>query len=57
MDHSHHHRDARGVDVRSKLNHPIIDSDGHAVELRLAMPDFLKQVAGADEIKKGSRRR
>ena len=34
----HHHRDARGVDVRSKLKHPIIDSDGHAVELRLAMP-------------------
>ena len=52
MDHSYTHRDARGIDVRSKLNHPVIDSDGHAVELRLALPDFLKQVAGADEVRK-----
>lgn len=51
MDHIDHDRE-RGREVREKLNHPIIDADGHAVELRLALPDFLKQVAGADEIKK-----
>ncbi len=43
MDHTHHDR-KRGIEVREKLNHPIIDADGHAVELRLALPDFLKQV-------------
>jgi len=51
MDISHTDR-KRGDEVRAKLSHPVIDADGHAVELSLAFPDFLKQVAGADELKR-----
>ena len=41
-----------GADIRAKLSHPIVDGDGHAVELSLAFPDFLKQVAGPEELKR-----
>ena len=51
MDHTYHDRE-RGLEVRKKLNHPIVDFDEHAVELGSALPDFLKQIAGADEIEK-----
>ena len=46
------HDREQGAHVRAKLDHPVIDADGHAVELGLAFPDFLKQVAGADEMKR-----
>ncbi len=49
MDHTLLDRES-GAGIRAKLSHPIIDADGHAVELTLAFPDFLKQVAGADEL-------
>ncbi len=46
------HRDREyGADVRAKLSHPVIDADGHAVELALSLPGVLKQIAGADELK------
>ncbi len=32
--------------IRSTLNHPIIDGDGHIVELSPVVLDYLKQVAG-----------
>ena len=37
---------ATGADIRAKLDHPIIDGDGHTQETAFAMEDFLKQVAG-----------
>lgn len=32
--------------VRQKLNHPVIDSDGHMIEVLPVMFDYLKQVGG-----------
>src|SRR2546423_3963582 len=43
-------------EVRTRLNHPIIDSDGHTVEFLPAFIDVLKEVAGprlADSYLKG----
>ncbi|NQV55520.1 MAG: amidohydrolase family protein [Rhodospirillales bacterium] len=36
------------VKVREKLDHPVIDGDGHIIESRFVLPDFVKQVAGPD---------
>ncbi len=33
--------------VREKLNHPVIDGDGHIVEMNPVLLDYLKMVAGA----------
>jgi len=33
--------------IREKLDHPVIDADGHIIESRFVLPDFLKQVGGA----------
>ncbi len=33
--------------TRARLNHPVIDSDGHTVEFEPAVMDYLKQVGGA----------
>jgi predicted TIM-barrel fold metal-dependent hydrolase len=41
-----------GADIRAKLDHPVIDGDGHVQEAEFAMPDFLKKAAGADVVKK-----
>ena len=35
-----------GADIRARLDHPIIDGDGHTQECAFAMEDFLKEVAG-----------
>ncbi|MBT4670470.1 MAG: amidohydrolase family protein [Rhodospirillaceae bacterium] len=40
---------AIGAEIRSKLNHPVIDGDGHAVELSAALPDYLSQIVGPDQ--------
>jgi predicted TIM-barrel fold metal-dependent hydrolase len=37
-----------GADIRAKLDHPIIDADGHMFETTFAILDFVKQVGGAD---------
>ena len=37
-----------GADIRAKLNHPVVDSDGHIIESTFAILDFVKQVGGAD---------
>jgi predicted TIM-barrel fold metal-dependent hydrolase len=41
-----------GADIRAKLNHPVVDADGHMIETTFAILDFLKQVAGADMAKR-----
>ena len=35
-----------GADIRAKLNHPTVDSDGHMMECTFAILDFVKQVGG-----------
>jgi predicted TIM-barrel fold metal-dependent hydrolase len=37
-----------GGDIRAKLDHPVIDGDGHIAECQFALDDFLLQVAGPE---------
>lgn len=39
---------SRSANIRAKLGHPIIDSDGHIIEILPVLLDFVKQVGGAD---------
>src|SRR6187455_319388 len=39
---------SRSAGIRQKLDHPVIDSDGHMVEVLPVMFDYLKQVGGPD---------
>jgi predicted TIM-barrel fold metal-dependent hydrolase len=43
------HKDGKriGADIRAKLNHPVVDSDGHMNETSFAVLDFVKQAGGA----------
>lgn len=34
------------ADVRAKLSHPVIDSDGHVVEIQPVLREYIAQVAG-----------
>ena len=38
--------------LRDKLDHPVIDGDGHIIESRFVLPDFLKQVGGESLVKR-----
>ena len=38
---------SKSAAVRARLNHPVIDSDGHTVEFFPAVLDYLKQIGGA----------
>ena len=44
------HREQRvtGADIRDKLNHPVVDADGHMIETTFAVLDFVKQVGGPE---------
>ncbi|MBT3334430.1 MAG: amidohydrolase family protein, partial [Rhodospirillaceae bacterium] len=37
-----------GADIRAKLDHPVVDADGHMIESTFAVLDFVRQVGGAD---------
>jgi predicted TIM-barrel fold metal-dependent hydrolase len=37
---------------RETLDYPVIDGDGHIIESRFVLPDFLKQVGGPDLVKR-----
>ena len=37
----------RAAEIRSRLKHPVIDADAHAIEFGPAYLDFLKLVAGS----------
>src|SRR5262245_30646213 len=39
---------SRSADVRARLDHPIIDSDGHADPLRPDLLDYVREVGGGD---------
>jgi len=43
-------RTAGGAAVRSRLNHPVIDSDGHWVEFGPQLIDYLRQVGGSKAV-------
>jgi len=42
----------RAAEIRSRLNHPVIDADAHAIEFGPAYLDFLKRVAGPEVTKR-----
>jgi predicted TIM-barrel fold metal-dependent hydrolase len=41
-----------GAEIRAKLDHPVIDGDGHIAESMFALVDFIEQVAGRERAKK-----
>jgi hypothetical protein len=40
------------VEIRRGLDHPIVDGDGHFVEVEAVLLDYLKQVAGPDLVRR-----
>ena len=38
---------SKSAQTRARLNHPVIDSDGHTVEFQPALQDYVRKVAGA----------
>jgi predicted TIM-barrel fold metal-dependent hydrolase len=45
-------RKITGADVRARLGHPVVDGDSHILEHGPALDDFLRQVAGADMVRR-----
>jgi len=43
-------RSSAAAAVRVRLNHPVIDSDGHWVEFGPQVADYLRQVGGAKAV-------
>jgi len=43
---------SRSAEIRSRLKHPIIDSDGHVAEFEPAFFDFLKATAGPQMVER-----
>jgi predicted TIM-barrel fold metal-dependent hydrolase len=41
--------------IRQRLKHPVVDSDGHIVELMPVFLDYLKDVAGTDSVEQFQR--
>jgi hypothetical protein len=41
---------SKSLEIRRRLNHPILDADGHWLEFEPAVLDYLKEVAGADMV-------
>jgi len=43
-----HSKSLRSSELRKRLSHPVIDTDGHMIELLPVILDYLKQVAGPE---------
>lgn len=43
-------RSTESSKLRDRLDHPVIDSDGHILEAPLVIADFLKKVGGSDMV-------
>lgn len=43
---------SRATRIRARLDHPVVDADGHMLEYAPVFLDFLKQVAGAGTVKR-----
>ena len=39
---------SRSAKIRAQLKHPIVDSDGHLVELHPVLVDYIKEIGGGD---------
>ena len=37
----------RSAEIRARVGHPIIDSDGHVVEFEPALLDYIREVGGS----------
>ena len=44
--------DSPSAKARKRLDHPVIDADAHIVEPDYVLPDYLKQVGGADLVRR-----
>ena len=49
---SHGGNGVTGADIRAKLDHPVVDADGHMMECSFAVLDFVKQVGGPEIAKR-----
>jgi predicted TIM-barrel fold metal-dependent hydrolase len=47
-----HNGKSRSAEIRSRLNHPVIDSDGHTIEFQPAVIDKLKEIAGPELVQR-----
>ena len=45
---SHGGNGASGAEVRAKLDHPVVDADGHMMECSFAVLDFVRKVGGPE---------
>ncbi len=43
---------SRSATVRARLSHPVIDADGHFLEVTPILMDYLEKVGGADMVKR-----
>ncbi len=49
---SHAANGLTGADIRAKLQHPVVDADGHMIECTFAVLDFVRQVGGPELAKR-----
>ena len=42
----------KSAEVRARLDHPVIDSDGHTIEFEPAVMDYLEKLAGASMVER-----
>src|SRR5215510_16245397 len=45
-------RQSRSATIRARLNHPIIDSDGHTAEFEPALFDYMKEIGGSKVVER-----
>lgn len=45
---SHRDKHRTGADIRAKLEHPVVDADGHMIETTFAVLDYVKQIGGPE---------
>ena len=45
---SHGENSLTGADIRARLDHPVVDADGHMIECTFAVLDFVRQVGGME---------
>ena len=38
--------------IRARLDHPVIDADGHTIEFMPAVREYLKDTAGGESVSK-----
>src|SRR5687767_3341104 len=43
---------SRSAQIRAQLGHPIIDTDGHCLELRPLLLDYVEQIGGRDTMER-----